>query len=208
MSRWADRVTDQRVCRSRSNGAPASGATWHGGRDKSPTTGSSRRLIAKGLFRPLHAGGGLLLRHGSFILASFDSARNKGYGVAGVSSCATANCEDLSSKRCTISAARIDLVNLDQEVGAPPLPHGANQCVGVARDHVRHDIFELAQLVAAASETGVTVLPLGENLYVPAQMRRQAESRPDMDSHARRRGAASALTTATATTISCRKDRR
>src|ERR1700738_421182 len=34
------------------------------------------------------------------------------------------------------------------------------------------------------------------------------ESRPDMDRHARRRGAASALTTATATTISCRKDRR
>ena len=108
------------------------------------------------------------MRHGSFILASFDRARDKGYGVAGVSSCAT-NCDDLSSKRCTISAARIDLVNLDQEVGGPPLPHGANQCVGVARDHVRHDIFELAQLVAAVSETGVSVLPLGENL------RRQAE---------------------------------
>src|ERR1700738_1274960 len=66
-------------------------------------------------------------------------------------------------------AARIDLVTLDQEVGGPPLPHGANQCVGIARDHVRHDIFELAQLVAAVSETGVAVLPLGENF------RRQAE---------------------------------
>jgi hypothetical protein len=54
---------------------------------------------------------------------------------------------------------RIDLVNLDQEVGGPPLPHGANQCVGVARDHVRHDILELAQLVAAVSKTGVAVLP-------------------------------------------------
>src|ERR1700730_17613872 len=159
MSRWADRVADQRVCRSRSNGAPASGATWHGGRDKSPTTGSSRRLIAKGLFRPLHAGGGLFLRHGSFILASFDRARDNGPTEWRELAHARQRIARTYPRSVVQSAPQglIDLVNLGQEVGGPPLPHGANQCVGVARDHVRHDIFELAQLVAAV--TGVAVLP-------------------------------------------------
>jgi hypothetical protein len=34
-------------------------------------------------------------------------ARQRAYGLAGISSCATTNCEDLSSKHCTTNAARI-----------------------------------------------------------------------------------------------------
>jgi hypothetical protein len=54
----------------------------------------------------------------------------------------------------------------------PPIETSVSALLAITSGTI---LFELAQLVAAVSETGVAVLPLGENLYVPARMRRQAE---------------------------------
>jgi hypothetical protein len=69
------------------------------------------------------------LRRGSFILAGFEScARQWAYGAAGVSSCATDN------------QRRKDFVNLDQELGGLPLPHGATE--SILRQLVKKGLIE------------------------------------------------------------------
>jgi hypothetical protein len=72
-------------------------------------------------------GGGLFLRHGSFILASFDRPREKGYGVAGVAH-ARQRIARTYPRRYN-QRRRIDLVTLGQEVGGPALPHGATESI-------------------------------------------------------------------------------
>ena len=49
-----------------------------------------------------------------------------------------------------------------------------DQCVSVRRDRIWHDIFELAELVAAQREPGIAVVALGVNLDLAAERRRQA----------------------------------
>ena len=39
-----------------------------------------------------------------------------------------------------------------------------DQCIRIRRDHVRYDLFRLAELISAHCETGVTVIALGINL--------------------------------------------
>ena len=46
-----------------------------------------------------------------------------------------------------------------------------DQCVSVRRDRIWHDIFELAELVAAIGETGIAVLALGKDLDLAAERR-------------------------------------
>jgi hypothetical protein len=49
-----------------------------------------------------------------------------------------------------------------------------DQCVSIRRDRIRHDIFELAQLVAAHREPEIAVVALGVNLDLAAERRREA----------------------------------
>jgi hypothetical protein len=69
------------------------------------------------------------LRHGSFILAGFDRARDNGPTEWRELAHARQRIARTYPRSVVQSAPQglIDLVNLDQEVGGPPLPHGANQ---------------------------------------------------------------------------------
>src|SRR6185369_3710033 len=49
-------------------------------------------------------------------------------------------------------------------------PADGDQRVAILRDRFRHQIFELAHLVAAEGEAGIAILALGPDLDPPAEM--------------------------------------